>query len=198
MIVVQTPLRISFLGGGTDFEDFYGKEGGAVLSTGINLSVYIIVKERYDDFIYINLYLLTQSVVNSATGFVFWAVAARLFTAEEVGIGYALTSTIISLAFFGTLGLGMGIIRFLPEVTSQKRLLNSALTVTLLASIVISLGFVSGVTVWSPKLLFLHTELLKAAGFVFLWPPAPSAPLPYRRSSVFARVSLLFSTRLLA
>lgn len=54
MIVVQTPLRISFLGGGTDFEDYYAKEGGAVLSTGINLSVYIIVKKRYDDFIYIN------------------------------------------------------------------------------------------------------------------------------------------------
>jgi len=54
MIVVQTPLRISFLGGGTDFEDYYVKEGGAVLSTGINLSVYVIVKERYDDYIYIN------------------------------------------------------------------------------------------------------------------------------------------------
>jgi len=54
MIVVQTPLRISFLGGGTDFEDYYAREGGAVLSTAINLSVYIIVKERYDDFIYIN------------------------------------------------------------------------------------------------------------------------------------------------
>jgi len=54
MIVVQTPLRISFLGGGRDFEEKYAKEGGAVLSTAINLSVYIIVKERYDDFIYIN------------------------------------------------------------------------------------------------------------------------------------------------
>jgi D-glycero-alpha-D-manno-heptose-7-phosphate kinase len=54
MIVVQTPLRVSFLGGGTDFEDFYCKEEGAVLSTAINLSVYIIVKERYDGYIYIN------------------------------------------------------------------------------------------------------------------------------------------------
>jgi len=54
MIIVQTPLRISFLGGGTDFEEFYSKQEGAVLSTAINLSVYIIVKERFDDFIYIN------------------------------------------------------------------------------------------------------------------------------------------------
>ncbi len=54
MIVVQTPLRISFLGGGTDFEGFYSKEEGAVLSTAINLSVYIIVKRRFDGRIYVN------------------------------------------------------------------------------------------------------------------------------------------------
>lgn len=54
MIIVKTPLRISFLGGGTDFEEFYSKQEGAVLSTAINLSVYIIVKERYDNKIYIN------------------------------------------------------------------------------------------------------------------------------------------------
>jgi len=54
MIVVQTPLRVSFAGGGTDFEDYYVKEGGAVVGTAINLSVYAILKERYDNRIYVN------------------------------------------------------------------------------------------------------------------------------------------------
>lgn len=54
MIVVQTPLRISFLGGGTDFEDFYANHGGAVLSTAINKYVFVIVKERFDDMICVN------------------------------------------------------------------------------------------------------------------------------------------------
>ncbi len=54
MIIVQTPLRISFLGGGTDFEDFYTKHGGAVLSTAIDKCVYVIVKERFDDMICVN------------------------------------------------------------------------------------------------------------------------------------------------
>ena len=45
---------MSFLGGGTDFEDYYKIHGGAVLSTAINKNVYIIVKERFDDYIYIN------------------------------------------------------------------------------------------------------------------------------------------------
>ena len=54
MIVVQTPLRISFIGGGTDFDDFYVTNGGAVLSTAIDKCTYVIVKERFDDMIYVN------------------------------------------------------------------------------------------------------------------------------------------------
>jgi len=54
VIIVKTPLRISLLGGGTDFPDFYEEHGGAVLSTAINKSVYIVLKERFDDMIYLN------------------------------------------------------------------------------------------------------------------------------------------------
>lgn len=54
MIVVQTPLRVSFLGGGTDFDDFYVNHGGAVLSTAIDKCVFVVVKERFDDMIYVN------------------------------------------------------------------------------------------------------------------------------------------------
>lgn len=54
MIVVQTPLRVSFAGGGTDFEDFYAEHGGAVLSAAIDKCVFVIVKERFDDMIYVN------------------------------------------------------------------------------------------------------------------------------------------------
>lgn len=54
MIITQTPLRISFLGGGTDFPEFYQKAGGAVVSTAINKFVYVIVKERFDDLIVVN------------------------------------------------------------------------------------------------------------------------------------------------
>ena len=49
MIISQTPLRVSFFGGGTDFPDFYNKYGGCVLSTAINKYVYVIVKDRFDN-----------------------------------------------------------------------------------------------------------------------------------------------------
>jgi len=54
VIIVRTPLRISFLGGGTDFDDFYLNHGGAVLSTTIDKSVFVIVNKRFDDLVYVN------------------------------------------------------------------------------------------------------------------------------------------------
>ena len=49
MIIVQTPLRISFFGGGTDFPGYYCSEGGCVLSTSIDKYIFIVIKSRFDD-----------------------------------------------------------------------------------------------------------------------------------------------------
>jgi D-glycero-alpha-D-manno-heptose-7-phosphate kinase len=54
MIISQTPLRISICGGGTDFKDYYSRCEGAVISTAIDKYVYVIVKERFDEKIYID------------------------------------------------------------------------------------------------------------------------------------------------
>ncbi len=49
MIVTRTPLRVSFVGGGTDFKEYYTHNAGNVISTAINKYVYVIVKKRFDD-----------------------------------------------------------------------------------------------------------------------------------------------------
>jgi D-glycero-alpha-D-manno-heptose-7-phosphate kinase len=48
MIIVQTPLRVSFFGGGTDFPSYYRQEGGCVLSTAIDKYIFVTIKERFD------------------------------------------------------------------------------------------------------------------------------------------------------
>ena len=54
MIVTQTPLRVSFAGGGTDLAAYYAEHEGMVVSTAIDKFAYVIVKERFDDDIYLN------------------------------------------------------------------------------------------------------------------------------------------------
>ena len=54
MIITQTPLRIGLLGGGTDLPDYYREHGGRVLNCALDKYVYVIVKQRFDDDIYVN------------------------------------------------------------------------------------------------------------------------------------------------
>ena len=48
MIISRTPLRISFVGGGSDIAGFYRKSPGAVVTTAINKYIYIMVEKQFD------------------------------------------------------------------------------------------------------------------------------------------------------
>ncbi len=51
MIISRTPLRISFVGGGSDISDYYLKKEGAVVTTAINKYIYITVNNKFDNSI---------------------------------------------------------------------------------------------------------------------------------------------------
>jgi len=54
LIISQTPLRISFVGGGTDLKNFWEIEEGKVLSAAIDKYIYVVIKKRFDNKIVIN------------------------------------------------------------------------------------------------------------------------------------------------
>ena len=49
MIISRTPLRMSFVGGGSDIPGFYEKFGGAVLSTTIDKYIYVTCNPKFDN-----------------------------------------------------------------------------------------------------------------------------------------------------
>ncbi len=49
MVIVQTPLRVSLFGGGTDFPSFFRTMGGCVLTTTIDKFIFVTVKRRFDN-----------------------------------------------------------------------------------------------------------------------------------------------------
>ncbi|MDR2599820.1 MAG: kinase [Oscillospiraceae bacterium] len=64
MIMAQTPFRVSFFGGGTDYEQYFSKYGGSVLSTTIDKYVYTYVRKLppFFDFHTQAKYSITESV----------------------------------------------------------------------------------------------------------------------------------------
>jgi len=61
MIISRTPFRMSFAGGGTDLDNFYRKEGGAVTSSAINKYMYVTVNRKFDSDIRVS-YSKTENV----------------------------------------------------------------------------------------------------------------------------------------
>lgn len=110
---------------------------------------------------------MTASAVSSLLGFAFWIVAARFYPAEDVGLASALISAASLLAMIANLGLGYGIIRFLPQSGKKANsLINSGLTLSGLASIVMVLIFLGGLNLWSPALLCLRQSPAFLIAFV--------------------------------
>ncbi|HMF74373.1 MAG TPA: hypothetical protein VK604_01805 [Bryobacteraceae bacterium] len=101
MIITQTPLRVSFAGGGSDLPSFYRKFGGAVVSTSINKYVYINVNRKFDGGIRVS-YSKTEEVATVKE------IEHRLVRAALTKLGFSGGLEITSIADIPSSGTGLG------------------------------------------------------------------------------------------
>ena len=112
-------------------------------------------------------YLMMRSVVDSLVGFVFWIIAARLYTPQEVGLASATISIIALLGFLSMVGVNWGLMRYLPDSGNKTRdLINSSFTITALAALAFSIVFLGGLGTWSPALILLRQNWILAGVFI--------------------------------
>src|SRR3990172_3435406 len=113
-----------------------------------------------------SLLLMLTSVVGYGLGFLFWLAVARAYPAPSVGLGATLLGTLLFLSGVATLGLPIGIIRFLPAERDKVGLVNASFTVSGLVSLALGLVFLAGLDVWAPALSFLRSDPLFAAAYI--------------------------------
>jgi D-glycero-alpha-D-manno-heptose-7-phosphate kinase len=101
MILSKTPLRMSFVGGGSDLPAFYKNGSGAVLSTAIDKYIYIAVNRKFDGRIRLS-YSRTEEVDHAAEIEHPLVREAMTMTSVESGIEVA------SLADIPSKGSGLG------------------------------------------------------------------------------------------
>ena len=133
-----------------------------------------ILKKYISIPLYKNAYfLIASTVITSIFGFAFWMVVARFYTTEALGLGSAIISALALIAVFADLGLGIGLIRFLPGANDKGNdMLNTCFTLSGLASLVASLVFLAGLGFWSPALLPVQQNsifLLFFVIFAIVW-----------------------------
>jgi D-glycero-alpha-D-manno-heptose-7-phosphate kinase len=101
MIISRTPLRMSFVGGGSDLAQFYRDHGGAVLSTAIDKYIFVTANRKFDQGVRL-AYSVTEEVSNA--GELQHALARQAMQYLGVGGGIELT-TVADIPSKGT-GLG--------------------------------------------------------------------------------------------
>ena len=104
------------------------------------------------------IFIMLTSVIGSGLGFFFWVIVARTYAKEDIGAAITLFQTLGFLGALGNLGIGIGLIRFIPETEDKQALLNTGLTVSGIVTFVLSLGFLLALfpAFFSPRAIALY------------------------------------------
>ncbi|MCL0079864.1 polysaccharide biosynthesis C-terminal domain-containing protein [Dehalococcoidia bacterium] len=113
------------------------------------------------------IYLIAASAVNALFGFAFWLIVARFYSPTDIGLASAAISAASLLAMLANLGLGYGLIRFLPHSgKNASSIINSCFSLGSLTSVVLALIFLGGINLWSPALLFIKQNPVYLTAFL--------------------------------
>lgn len=119
---------------------------------------YKIKKYFNDPLLKNSLYLMLTSISNAGFGFIFWMLAAKFYSKEDVGIATALFSSLSLLMLLSRFGLDYSIIYFFPKNEKNPIFSTSAL-ITTLFSIFFGMIYIVGIDLFSPKLNLLKSVL---------------------------------------
>src|SRR2546428_326187 len=123
-------------------------------------------------------FIMITSVVGNGLGFFFWIVLSNRYQTVDIGAAITLFATLSFLASLGLLGQGTGLVRYLPEAEDKGALVNTALTVTGLLCLGLSVIFlVVGVPVFLPELSFVLRDPLYVLTIVVCTVPLGVAPI---------------------
>lgn len=89
-------------------------------------------------------------------GLIFWVVAARTMSSSDVGLATAAISATTLIASLSRLGMDASIIRFFPDAQDRGSLYNTIQLITLVASAILTVIFLMGISLFSPSLQFLR------------------------------------------
>ncbi len=134
------------------------------------------------------IFLMATSVLGQGLGFFFWALVTHVYSSSDVGFAITLYSTIAFVATLALLGFNVSLIRYLPEVEDQDELLNTALTLAGVASLLLGLGFLGVIAVFGLDLSFVlegpayPLAILAGVLGAALGPVLDTAAIAYRRA----------------
>jgi O-antigen/teichoic acid export membrane protein len=123
---------------------------------------------RGDQMLRNALYIILNSGAQSALGFGFWILTARVFSTSDVGRASTLISAISLLSFLGILGLNTTFIRYLPAAQDWNRLVTSGITLAGVCGGLAGFIYVLLTPKIAPSVSFISHNIPMAVGFILI------------------------------
>ncbi|HUD10350.1 MAG TPA: oligosaccharide flippase family protein, partial [Candidatus Saccharimonadales bacterium] len=92
-----------------------------------------------DSFYRNSIYLLLNMGIGALTGFIFWIIAAHLYSTTNVGKATALMAVISLISSLASLGLAKTVIRFLAKSKNVSEDIITKVLLTIISAIVFSI-----------------------------------------------------------
>ncbi|NLO90180.1 MAG: oligosaccharide flippase family protein [Clostridia bacterium] len=127
----------------------------------ISLGLKKIKSSLYDPLYKNSFFLVLSRILNMGAGFVFWVIAAKLYTVEDVGKATALLSSLGLIILLSRLGFDFSLIRFIAG-SDKNQVFNTCLSITTASTLGICLFYI---VVDS----FLPSPLLPGAAYAVLF-----------------------------
>ncbi len=102
-----------------------------------------------------SFYIALGRFADVGFGFLFWTLAARMYSVGEVGIATVLISSLGLVMAFSRLGFDIAIIRFMPS-HDHNQVFNTCLVITTVAAIGIGIIYLTTIDLISPELTFIR------------------------------------------
>jgi O-antigen/teichoic acid export membrane protein len=117
------------------------------------------LRKHLDDRLYrTGYYLIVGTGATSLLGAGFWALAARSYSAHDVGLNATAISAMTLVSGVCSLGLSAVLVRYLPVAgTATRRLISGTYAVTIALSLVVGFLVALSSGIWSPSLSFLDS-----------------------------------------
>jgi O-antigen/teichoic acid export membrane protein len=118
-------------------------------------------RHLFDTLVENSLYGMAITGVNSALGFAFWILAARLYSTHAVGLATALISAMMLVSMLSNVGGGAGLVQRLPTRHSAQEW-SLTVNASLMLCVVLSL-VASGLTLLVLPLVSKHLAIVRTS-----------------------------------
>jgi len=134
----------------------------------LNLQKHIHFDTLMHDPLFKNAFFLMLSYISTAGfGFVFWMLAAKLYSASDVGIATGIISSMTLIINFSRLGLDFSIIRFFA-LHDKCKVFNTSTIISTFTALIFGSIFLTSINFFSSELLLLRSPLYELFYFISL------------------------------